>query len=62
MGAFIVAGLIFAATVFISIVVLFADGMSDTRGDGGTSAGWVFGSSTVISALVLGNHWSHIGW
>ena len=63
MGAFIIAGLIFAITLALSALVLFGDAMSDTTGQGGTSAGWVLGGGILIAALVLASHWlPHIGW
>lgn len=63
MGAFIIAGLVFVITVVLSVLTLFGDAMNDTRGDGGTSAGWVLGIGTICAALIAASHWMpNVGW
>lgn len=63
MGAFILATLVFAGTVALSLLVLFGDAMSDTTGNGGTSAFWLFGAGTLVSILIIASHWMPpIGW
>jgi hypothetical protein len=62
MGAFIVAGVVFTITVLLSLLMLFAAGMSDQPG-AESGAGGVFVGGTILSALILATHWMpSIGW
>jgi hypothetical protein len=64
MGAFILAGVIFIATVVVAVLVLFGNAMSDNPADN-SSGGFiaVFVVGTALSCLVLASHWMPaIGW
>lgn len=62
MGAFIIAALIAVGTLILSIIVIFADGMSDSPSTSISPAPVFFGGMT-MAALVLASHWlPHIGW
>jgi hypothetical protein len=62
MVAFIVAGIIFAGTCLASVLIVFADGMSDAPSTSIDPAP-VFVTGTVIAALIAASHWfPHIGW
>ena len=61
-GAFILAGVVFAGTLAVCILIIFADMMSDSP-SASISPTPVFIGGTVISAFILASHWMpHIGW
>lgn len=64
MGAFIVAGIIFAATVVISIFVSYANSMSSAPSqDAVVSPGSIFVTGTILAIIVASTHWlATFGW
>lgn len=64
MGAFIVAGLIFAGTIGLSVLMMFAAGMSDSpSASKDVPVVSTFVTGTSIAAVVAATHWlPHIGW
>lgn len=64
MGAFIIAGIIFIGTALISIVMIFAAGMSDSpSASENVPIKTTFFTGTIISILIAASHWlPHIGW
>ena len=62
MGAFVVAGIVFVATLLWSTFVFMGDAMNDTTGLNGTSAGWWLLGGTIVSGLIAATHWVHMGW
>ena len=66
MGAFIVAGIVFIATVGISFIMIFAAGMSDNPSasqEVGRQALGTFLTGCVIAGIIAGTHWMpSIGW
>jgi hypothetical protein len=63
--AFIIAGLFFVATIAMSMLVLFANAMSDNPQQ--ANGGWkpalaVFIFGTLWSALIAGSHFIHLQW
>jgi hypothetical protein len=63
MGAFIIAGIVFAVTVLATVAIIFADGMSDAPSVQGISPWPTLIGGSVISAMIAATHWMpHIGW
>lgn len=64
MGAFIVAGVIFVGTILLSLLMLFAAGMSDSPSEAeNVPVISTFVTGTIIAALIAASHWlPHIGW
>jgi hypothetical protein len=64
MGAFILAGMVFVATILLSLLTLLGNGMSDNVADNNSGSFIiVFAVGTIISVLILGSHWApNIGW
>lgn len=62
MGAFIVAGLIFIATILLCLLQLFAAGMASS-GTHESGAGITFTIGVSVALLVAATHWlPRIGW
>lgn len=63
MLAFIIAGIVFAGTVALSLLMLFAAGMSDSpSAAAGVPVTSTFIIGTVIAALIAATHWLHMSW
>jgi uncharacterized membrane protein YdcZ (DUF606 family) len=63
MGAFIIAGIVFAVTIGATVLIVFADGMSDAPSMQGISPWPTLIGGSLISAMILASHWMpQIGW
>lgn len=62
MGAFILAGIVLAATLVITAIAIVADEMRDAAGERVPVAA-IFSCGLVLSATIAASHWvPHIGW
>lgn len=62
MGAFIIGGVVFVATLLLALLQVYAAGMSDAPG-ASSGAGSTLIAGSVIAALIIASHWlPHIGW
>jgi CBS-domain-containing membrane protein len=65
MGAFIVAGLVFVATLFAAFMTALIAGGIEAPKSPGASPWLVLGGGAALSALIASTHWHwlpHIGW
>jgi hypothetical protein len=64
MGAFIIAGIVAVITIIISLLMLFAAGMSDAPSAvAKVPVTSTFVTGMVIAGLIAATHWlPHIGW
>lgn len=64
-AAFIIASLVFIATIALSMLALFAGAMSDNPSqnqDGWKPAVRILVSGALVSALIAGSHFLHLHW
>jgi hypothetical protein len=64
MVAFILAGIVFAGTLVVSALMVFAAGMSDSpSASANVPVLSTFITGTVIAALIAASHWMpHLSW
>lgn len=64
MLAFIIAGVVFAGTILLSVLMLFAAGMSDSpSASADVPVVSTFITGTIIAALIAASHWlPHVAW
>jgi hypothetical protein len=63
MGAYIVAGFVFAITCLVCCAIVFANGMAPAPGTNDTPILPAFVVGAVIAVLVAATHFlPHIGW
>jgi uncharacterized membrane protein YdcZ (DUF606 family) len=62
MGAFIIAAILFIGTVFVSLVVAFAEGMAAAPAYDNVPL-YIFIGGCVLCGIIIASHWlPHIGW
>ena len=64
MVAFILAGIVFVATLAVSALMVFAAGMSDSpSASANVPVVSTFVTGTIIAALIAASHWMpHLAW